>query len=392
MTITDRPTAGETVPEVGAPGSKLGVIDVDFHPMPVPTDPQVAEHLPQKWKDYISRYGLGTFGGGVSPAQREFTHRLDAVDENGRVGVDPHLAVEQVVDLFDMSAVVLTCPQAYIITNGGVNMPHEMAMSLYSAYNDALGYTWCGADDRFRASITVARDLPGAAEEIERCMEGPNGDKYVQVLMSPAGADPIGKRRYWPIFEACERYNIPLGFHVPGMGRQPTGAGRQNFYSEMHAAFAVLPLAMVPSFVYEGTFDRFPKLKIAALELGWDWVVPYSWRLDATYEKLRDELTHLERKPSDYLKEHFWFSTQPLEEPEHPEQTEGVYELFESAGFADRLMFSSDYPHWDFDSPYESVPESFPEDRRRRILGENASKLYNLPLKPGHGLPSPTEF
>ncbi|WP_111766397.1 amidohydrolase family protein [Nakamurella deserti] len=388
MSITELDQPAQMSPT--ASHRRLGVIDVDFHPMPVPTDPQVADHLPQRWRDHIARYGLGSFGGGVSPAQREFTHRLDAVDVNGRVGVDPALAVEQVVDLYDMSAVVLTCPQTYIITSGGVNMPHQLATALYRAYNDALAHTWCGYDDRFRASITVARDIPGGEREIERCMTE-HGDKFVQVLMSPSGADPIGRRRYWPIFEACEAYDIPLGFHVPGMGRQPTGAGRQSFYGEMHAAFSVLPLSMVPSLIFEGVFDRFPRLKIAALELGWDWVVPFSWRLDAVYDKHRADLPHLSRRPSEYLREHFWFSTQPLEEPERPDMTEGVFRLFEEAGFADRLMFSSDYPHWDFDSPYESVPEHFPEDRRRRILGENASALYRLPLKPGHGLPSPTD-
>lgn len=384
MSATDLAQAPQsTTAEVG---KKLGVIDVDFHPMPLPTDPQVAQHLPERWKNYIDRYGLGSFGGGVTPSQREFTHRLDAVDENGRVGVDPALAVEQVLDLYDMSAVVLTCPQTYIVTSGGLNMPHEMATSLYRAYNNALATTWCGHDDRFRASITVARDLPGAEREIERCMTE-HGDKFVQVLMSPTGTDPLGKRRYWPIFEACEAYDIPLGFHVPGMGRQPSGAGRQNFYGEMHASFAALPISMVPSLIFEGVFDQFPKLKIAALELGWDWVVPFSWRLDAVYEKHRADLPHLSRKPSEYLQEHFWFSTQPIEEPERPEWTESVFRMFEDAGFADRLMFSSDYPHWDFDSPYESVPEHFPEDRRRRILGENASRLYKLPLLDGHGLP-----
>jgi hypothetical protein len=62
--------------------------------------------------------------------------------------------------------------------------------------------------------------------------------------------------------------------------------------------------------------------------------------------------------------------------------------MFDRAGYADRLMFSSDYPHWDFDSPYESVPRTFPADRRRRILGENASRLYGLALRPGSGIPA----
>jgi predicted TIM-barrel fold metal-dependent hydrolase len=149
-------------------------------------------------------------------------------------------------------------------------------------------------------------------------------------------------------------------------------------------------MSMVPSLIFEGVFERFPTLRIALIELGWSWAVPYSWRLDSAWKKLRDEVPHLRRKPSEYLREHFWFTTQPIEEPERLEDTESVYRMFEDAGFADRLMFSSDYPHWDFDSPYESVPTTFPIERRRRILGQNASKLFKIALKPGSGIPSST--
>ena len=92
--------------------------------------------------------------------------------------------------------------------------------------------------------------------------------------------------------------------------------------------------------------------------------------------------------PSEYLKKHFWFTTQPLEEPERLEDTDSVYQMFEDAGLADRLMYSSDYPHWDYDSPYESVPETFPAARRRRILGQNASRLFRIPLRPNSGIPA----
>jgi predicted TIM-barrel fold metal-dependent hydrolase len=380
LTATDAPvTSGRR---------KLGIIDVDFHPMPFPTDPQVAVHLPERWRDYLARYGTGSRGGGTTPSSREFTHRLDAVDENGRVGVDPARAIAQVIDPFDMTAVVLTCPQAYNVTNNGVNMPDDLVTAWFRAYNNAMAYTWLAADPRFRASVVLSADMPDAATEIQRCKEGEYGDRFVQVLVSPAAEEPLGRKRYWQIFEACQHYDIPLAFHVAGQGRQQTGAGMTNYYSEMHAGFGALPMAMLPSLVFNGVFDRFPRLKLALLELGWDWVVPYSWRLDATWSKLRDEVSHIERRPSDYLREHCWFSTQPLEEPERLEDTGTVFQMFEDAGFGDRLMFSSDYPHWDFDSPYESVPETFPEERRRRILGENASTLYGIPLRPDSGIPA----
>lgn len=372
--------------------SMIGIIDADFHPMPIPGDPQVSEHLPQRWRDYIAAYGLGYIGSGtLTPPQRKYTHRLDAEDANGRVGVDPHWAKEQVLDKFDMTAAILTCPQSYIIGSTGTNNPTELAMALARAYNDALAHTWMAADPRYYSAIVIPRDLPGAAEEIRRCKEGPHGDRFVQVLMSPGGQEPLGRQRYWPIFEMCQHFDLPLAFHVPGLGRQGTANGSVSFYCESHMNFAALPMAMLPSLIFEGVFERFPRLKIVLVELGWSWLPTFSWRLDATWKKLRDEVPHVKRLPSDYLKQHLWFTTQPLEEPEKLEETEAVFRMFEDAGFAERLMYSSDYPHWDFDSPYESVPETFPIERRRRILGENASRLYGIPLKRGHGIPAFSE-
>ena len=47
------------------------------------------------------------------------------------------------------------------------------------------------------------------------------------------------------------------------------------------------------------------------------------------------------------MREHFWYTTQPVEEPEKPEHLADVIDWI---GW-DRLMFSTDYPHWDFDDP-----------------------------------------
>jgi hypothetical protein len=105
--------------------------------------------------------------GAFAPAQREFTHRLDAA-KDGRVGVDPHWAREQVLDPFEMSAVILTCPQSYILNSGG-NMPVALSMELARAFNDALAHTWMAADPRYHAAIVLPRDVPDIAGEIRRC-------------------------------------------------------------------------------------------------------------------------------------------------------------------------------------------------------------------------------
>jgi predicted TIM-barrel fold metal-dependent hydrolase len=42
------------------------------------------------------------------------------------------------------------------------------------------------------------------------------------------------------------------------------------------------------------------------------------------------------------------------------------------------LMFSTDYPHWQFDTPDEAVPAGLPPELRRKILSENARSFYRL--------------
>jgi uncharacterized protein len=41
------------------------------------------------------------------------------------------------------------------------------------------------------------------------------------------------------------------------------------------------------------------------------------------------------------------------------------------------LMFSSDYPHWDFDSPTRAFPR-LPEHVHRAIFSDNARELFGL--------------
>jgi predicted TIM-barrel fold metal-dependent hydrolase len=57
--------------------------------------------------------------------------------------------------------------------------------------------------------------------------------------------------------------------------------------------------------------------------------------------------------------------------------------------FGDRLMYASDYPHWDFDEPDFGVPTALEIDLRRRILGENAYEFFGglIPLRENSGVP-----
>jgi predicted TIM-barrel fold metal-dependent hydrolase len=53
-----------------------------------------------------------------------------------------------------------------------------------------------------------------------------------------------------------------------------------------------------------------------------------------------------------------------------------------------QLLWSSDYPHWDFDLPGVIYDLSFlSEKAKRNILGGNAARVFGLDTKPVKRMP-----
>jgi predicted TIM-barrel fold metal-dependent hydrolase len=367
--------------------TKIPIVDTDVHPAMNPAVPGVMAYLPDRWRDYVTEIGVmrGFMTGGERPRHREFASRWDATPpEGGAPGSNPEFAREQLLDQFDMSGAMLN-DIAPIFLNGGKQQPAQLAAAFCAAVNDHRRDEWLASDPRWYASINTPYELPAlAVEEIRRCKEDPEfGDRWKQIMFAPDNARPPGHPTYWPIYEAAEHYGLPIGFHVLA-SRKLTSSGSCNFYFEEHCDWAAFNFPLVSSLVFEGVFDRFPKLKIALIELSWSWAVPLAWRMDRAYRVMRSEVGHLQRLPSEYIRDHIWYSTQPIEEPEEPRFVDDILDLFEASGMADKLMYSSDYPHWDYDPP-SSFPASVTGDRLRRILGENAAALYGIDLLPGTG-------
>jgi predicted TIM-barrel fold metal-dependent hydrolase len=156
--------------------------------------------------------------------------------------------------------------------------------------------------------------------------------------------------------------------------RANTGAGWASFYMEEHYSFAHTAQTALVSMIFEGVFERFPSLKLVLVEGGFAWLAPLMWRMDREWERMRDEVPHLTRKPSDYVRTNVWLTTQPVEEPPNVRH---MTHLLKWIG-PDRLMFSTDYPHWDFDHPERTFKVGMDEADKRAILRDNAVALYGL--------------
>src|SRR5690606_20831386 len=130
--------------------------------------------------------------------------------------------------------------------------------------------------------------------------------------------EPLGEKRYWPIYEAAVRHDLPVGIHSGGVTGGPVAAGGwPSYYLEEHQSHTAAAAAMLASFVFNGVFEEFPQLRVVCVEASFGWVPALCWRMDRLWERLRAEVPHVKRPPSEYIGANVWFTTQPIEEPPH---------------------------------------------------------------------------
>jgi len=356
----------------------LAVIDCDVHQ----NFNNIQELLPwvdPAFRDYLVHGGYG----GYSLPNYPWLHpsgfmRGDAVPDGGGVpGSDYGLLREQLLDAFDVEYAILTGEEILSVSA----VPHPpLAAALATAYNRWLTEEWLPRDPRLRGSLVVApQDAERAAAEI-RAFGGHAG--IVQVIVSCGAPTGYGDRRYHPIYDAAAELGLPLAMHVgaEGLGTNapPTATGYPAYYIEWHTLLPTTAMSHLVSLVCQGVFERFPGLRVAVVEAGVTWLPGLLWRLDSNWRSLRSEAPWLKELPSETIRRHVRFTTQPLEQPGNVESLWRVLEAVD--GLDEMLMFATDYPHWDFDEPSQ-VSRRLPAGWRDAVMSENARAFYRLPAR-----------
>jgi hypothetical protein len=356
------------------PQQRLAIVDCDIHPTHK-SPAALVPYLPARWVEHARTFGAhvrqGLVGQLTHPRMQAAGQRADAYPpDGGPPGSDLPMMQKQHLDPNGVEIGMLVA-----LARGGMEEQNQdFATALSHAVNEWQLDEWVLKDARLRAGIVVPQDDPMACvAEIE--LRAPNS-AFRQIIVSPRTSEPLGRRRFWPIYEAAERAGLPIGLHPAGAsgGHPSTGSGWPTYYFQEHYSFETGMQGVVASMIFEGLFERFPKLRICMIECGFSWVPALGWRMDKHWERMRKEVPHVKRPPSEYLREHFWFATQPIEEPENPSH---LTDIIDWIGW-DRLVFSTDYPHWDFDDPRYTFKINLNEKQRAKIFRENAKALYNL--------------
>jgi hypothetical protein len=348
--------------------SFAGAIDCDIHPA-VPGTQALLPYLDEYWREAVLTRGIDRLNLDLTsyPPSAPLSGRPDWRPAKGNPGTDLGLAQRQALDHFGTRFAICN-----LLHGAQILHSEDMGTVFCRAINDWLAQEWLAREPRLRASILVPIQSPAlSVAEIERRAGDP---RFVQVLVLAMGENLLGKRAFWPIYEAAQRHDLPIGIHAGSSYRHaPTSLGWPSYYLEDYVSYSAGFESQLLSLVSEGVFAKFPRLKVVLIESGVAWLPGFLWRADKTWRGVRAEVPWVKEPPSTIIRRHVRLTVQPFDAP--PEEGQ-LDVLLEQVGCDDMLLFATDYPHWQFDGD-DVLPKGFPAALARKIMIDNPLATYS---------------
>jgi uncharacterized protein len=301
---------------------------------------------------------------GRIPHQAELAEYVEKTDEHRDLTL-----VRRAMDSMGINTQIVF-PQPML--EMGLHPEGDIATAMMFAYNRWFTETILPREKRVKTLLSLPFHDPDAClKMIEEFGETPG---VVGFMIASQRHEGVHKNAYMRIYRAIEERGLPLAFHAgPSWGDTMTST--MNRFLSAHAmSFVTCNMTHLANWIINGLPERFPKLKLIWIESGLAWVPFMMQRLDHEYLMRQSDAPLLKRLPSEYISEMF-FTTQPLEVT-IPHMLEAT---FKAVHAETQLLYSSDWPHWDFDVPSQIAGLPFlSEQAKRNILGETARKVFRL--------------
>jgi predicted TIM-barrel fold metal-dependent hydrolase len=270
----------------------------------------------------------------------------------------------------------------------------DFAYGAARAHNRGM-VEFCAGDPRLLPTCYVPlADFDRSAAIAQECVK--MGAAALLVASGcPAGHSSSHRSldRVWAIAQDAD---VPVVFHVGGTGDLIDPAyfqnglpippdfhgGEENFRSIDYMAIPHPPMQSLATMLFDGVFDRYPRLRIGVIEQGAIWVPSWMRQMESAFEafvKHEERVRELAMRPSDYVRRSMKFTPYP---------TEDVRWIIEQAG-AETVLFNSDYPHVEggrrpierFERSLGDLPESVRQafycDNFLTMMGAGARHLVN---------------
>src|ERR1700736_1456256 len=202
--VIDRPI----LEQEAAAKSRFQIIDCDIHPS-LNSRADLSAFLPKRWQEHLKTYGdhLRTPYIGTTPYPRSspLIARRDAwPPTGGPPGSDLDFMRKQHLDPLDIEFGMLQVLDMFIFSQQNL----EFGAAIQRAVNEWQLAHWTSREPRLKAAILVGQDdTQAAVAEIDRCAKI---GQYVQINVCPRANEPLGRRRYWPIYARAQELELPL--------------------------------------------------------------------------------------------------------------------------------------------------------------------------------------
>src|SRR5712671_3338598 len=247
----------------------------------------------------------------------------------------------------------------------------DLAAQIVKIQNEKLAELCATKPDRFAAFASLSLQAPDlAVQELETAVkkQGLKGAAIGDSVNGLEFSDP----KFFPVWAKAEELGVPLFIHPQGvaeLNKRLAGNGwlGNTIGNPLGTTIALSHL------IFEGTFDRYPGLKVIAAH-GGGFLPSYADRSDHAClvgpKGCNPELK-LKKQPTEYLKQIYFDSL--IFSPE------AIRHLVAQVG-SGQIVLGSDYPY-----PWEMHPVdpilatvSLSDDEKANILGRTAAKLFNV--------------
>ena len=257
----------------------------------------------------------------------------------------------------------------------------EVEVQLSRAYTRWLLERVLPQEPRLRTLVYLPFNDPEAA--YEAVMEFGHKPGVSGFLVTATHAMAVHDNAFMKTYAAIEALDLPISFHGSYNWGDKAFASANRFISVHALGFVFYNMLHMTNWIMNGLPERFPKLKVCWMESGLAWLPFMAQRLDNEYMMRSNEAPSLTKLPSDYMRD-MYYSTQPMELTNNKKALEVTFEIINAET---QLMYSSDYPHWDFDLPSTIFDLPFlSEQGKRNVLGETAKHVFNLKVDSGKKL------
>ncbi|HET6954560.1 MAG TPA: amidohydrolase family protein [Acidimicrobiales bacterium] len=297
------------------------------------------------------------------PAFREPAPRLELMDE---LGVDR----------------TLMFPTGASLLEERLRDDPEVTHVVIHSLNQWIHETW-SFDHQDRIFATPVVTLPIVERAIEElAWVAERGAKAILIRPAPVpgfrGPRSFGMPEFDPFWQAVVDTGVLVCFHASDSGynryqSEWTGAGEYLFNR-------LDPFKMIDggkraaedtaaALTCHGVLSRFPELKIAFVELGGGWVLPFLEHLEDAHRKMPQAF---DEDPVSAFTRNCWIS------PFHEDR---MAQVIEAMG-ADHIVFGSDYPHPEgLAEPctyVDQLPPGLPDEAVAGIMGGNLARLMGV--------------